>query len=58
MKLRRISAALVVLSLLAAAAFAQQAGSASGTLTVNGKTATLSHAYARIFKNNPEDTDK
>jgi hypothetical protein len=46
------------MSLFAAPAFAQQAGSASGTLTVNGKTAKLNHAYARIFKNNPDDTDK
>ncbi len=51
MKLRRIivSAALFVLS-LSLSALAQQAGTASGTLTVNGKAAKLSHAYARIFK--------
>ncbi|MGH9670059.1 MAG: hypothetical protein ACRD3A_08115 [Terriglobales bacterium] len=56
MRLRSILAILIVIS-LAVGAFAQ-AGSASGTLTVNGKTAKLNHAYARIFKNNPEDTDK
>jgi hypothetical protein len=59
MKLRSaiVSAALFVIS-LSLAAPAQQAGSASGTLTVNGKTAKLNHAYARVFKNNPDDTDK
>lgn len=58
MKLRSISAALVVLSLLAAAAFAQQAGTASGTLTVNGKAVQLNHAYAQVSKNNPGDTEE
>ncbi len=59
MKLRGIlvSAALFVIS-FSLAAPAQQADTASGTLTVNGKVAQLSHAYARIFKNNPEDTEK
>ena len=59
MKLRSIltSAALVVIA-LSLAAPAQQVGSASGTLTVNGKMAKLSHAYARIFKNNPDETEK
>ncbi|MDP9263078.1 MAG: hypothetical protein M3O85_02025 [Acidobacteriota bacterium] len=59
MKLRSIivSAALAVFA-LSLAALGQQAGSASGTLTVNGKVAKLSHAYARSFKNNPEDTEK
>ena len=58
MKLHRISAALVVLSLFLAAASAQQAGTANGTLTVNGKAAKLNHAYAQVSKNNPEDTDE
>ena len=59
MNLRRIivPTLLFVLS-LSLTAPAQQPGTASGTLTVNGKTAQLSHAYARIFKNNPDDTDK
>lgn len=57
MKLRRISAALVVLSLLAVAAPAQQ-GTASGTLTVNGKATQLNHAYAQVSKNNPGDTEE
>lgn len=58
MKLRRSSAALVVLSLLAAAAPAQQAGTATGTLTVNGKAVQLKHAYAQASKNNPQDTEE
>lgn len=59
MRLRSIiiSAALLVIS-FSLAALAQQAGTASGTLTVNGKAAKLTHAYARIFKNNPDDADK
>ena len=58
MKLRRISAALVVLSLFAASALAQQSGTASGTLTVNGKAVQLNHAYAQVSKNNPGDTEE
>ncbi len=57
MRPRRIAAILFAIA-LAVPAWAQQTGSARGKLTVNGHTATLSHAYARIFKNNPEDTDK
>ena len=58
MKLNRISAVLVVVSLFVGAAWAQQAGTASGTLTVNGKKVKLDHAYAQVSKNNPEDTDE
>lgn len=58
MKLHRFCVALVVLSLLVAAAWAQQAGTASGTLTVNGKKVKLSHAYAQVSKNEPGDSDE
>lgn len=59
MKLRGIivSTALVVIS-FSLAALGQQAGTASGTLTVNGKAVHLSHAYAQVSKNNPGDTDE
>ena len=59
MKLRSICvfAALFVLA-FSLVAPAQQAGTASGTLTVNGKATKLNHAYAQVTKNNPEDTDE
>ncbi|HXZ28952.1 MAG TPA: hypothetical protein VEG08_13245, partial [Terriglobales bacterium] len=57
MRLRRIAAVVFAIA-LAAPAWAQEMGSAQGKLTVNGQAVTLSHAYARIFKNNPQDTDK
>lgn len=59
MKLRSViaSAALFVIS-FSLAALAQQAGTASGTLTVNGKVTKLSHAYAQVSKNNPGDTEE
>jgi hypothetical protein len=59
MKLRTIcvSAALFVIS-FSLAALGQQAGTASGTLTVNGKAVQLKHAYAQVSKNNPEDSDE
>lgn len=56
MKLRSISAVLAVISLAVAAR--AQTGTASGTLTVNGKAVQLKHAYAQVSKNNPEDTDE
>jgi len=59
MRLRRIAAFVVLIAIAPALpVWAQQPGSAQGKLTVNGQAATLSHAYARIFKNNPQDTDK
>lgn len=59
MKLRGVivSAALFLIS-FSLAALAQQAGTASGTLTVNGKVTKLSHAYAQVSKNNPEDAQE
>lgn len=56
MKLRDVivSAALFVIS-FSLAAPAQQAGTASGTLTVDGKAVHLDHAYAQVSKNSPED---
>jgi hypothetical protein len=59
MKLRDIlvPTALVVL-VCSLAALGQQAGTASGTLTVNGKAVQLKHAYAQASKNNPEDANE
>jgi hypothetical protein len=56
MKLRSISAVFVVMS-LSLAAFGQ-AGTAHGTLTVNGQAVQLKHAYAQVTKNEPGDSDE
>ena len=50
MKLRSSFTALVVIA-FALAGWGQQSGSASGTLTVNGKVVKLNHAYAQVSKN-------
>lgn len=59
MKLRPtiFTAALFILS-GALSAPAQQVGTASGTITVNGKAVQLKYAYAQVSKNNPQDTDE
>jgi hypothetical protein len=59
MRLRSIlvSAALFVIA-FSLTALAQGAGTASGTLTVNGKAVQLNHAYAQVSKNSPEDAQE
>ena len=59
MRLRSVIVSAVLFAIsFSLAALGQQAGTASGTLTVNGKAVQLNHAYAQVSKNNPEDTEE
>ncbi|HXE91790.1 MAG TPA: hypothetical protein VNK82_12610 [Terriglobales bacterium] len=55
MKLRDVLCVSLLLAVSMLAAAGEEAGKASGQLTVNGKTTQLNYAYAQISKNSPED---
>ena len=58
MKLRAVFCFSLLLLLPVAPALGQEAGKATGTMTVNGTTTRLNYAYAQVSKNNPEDTQE
>lgn len=55
MKLRAVLCVSLLLVVPMVAAWGQEEGKASGTLTVNGQKTQLKYAYAQISKNSPED---